>query len=112
MVRRRWAAPLVAEIDQILQADEDGRPVPRRRRGGAVHSPWLTDREPPAARLRPPISGTPLCGPDNRLVVADGPFAETKELILGMVVMAPGDLEPSSPEAVGQVPPPAPARSR
>lgn len=104
--------PVLAEIAQILQAGEYGRPVRRRPRGGALHSRSLTDREPLAARPRPPTTATSLCRRDYCLVIADGPFAETKELILGMVVMEPRDLDASSLEVVGQIPPPASARSR
>lgn len=111
--------PVVAAIARILQAGDYPRLLRRRPNGGTLHSPWLTQRSQrrgsghkAVMRPQPPTTATFLCARDHRLVIADGLFAETKELILGIVVMAPRDLDARSLEVAGQIPPRAPARSR
>ena len=71
--------------------EEDDAVLAKRRR---VQKELVdTDRRGPAIRLMPTSAATTLRASGNEQLVLDGPFAETKEQLLGFYVVDCEDLE-------------------
>ncbi|MFK4085275.1 YciI family protein [Kribbella sp. NPDC020789] len=71
-----------------------------------VHEAWLADLERRGARLygarlRPTVDATTVRVRKDETLVSDGPFAETKDFIGGLVVVECADLDEAIAIAAG-----------
>ncbi|HET8590270.1 MAG TPA: YciI family protein [Nakamurella sp.] len=78
--------------------DEVDPPSNEEMDADPVHQAWLADLERRrarlfGARLRPVADATTVRVRDGETLVSDGPFAETKDVVGGLVVVECADLD-------------------
>ena len=85
------------------EADFHSLPAEEQNRLRNACADWYsqleaTGRASGAMRLQPTVTATTLREQNGKLVLSDGPFAETKEILAGLVVLECQDLD----EAIAQ----------
>ena len=90
----------------IMRDDESDRTGPKELSADPVHEAWLASvRERgllvTGEHLRPIADATTVRARDGRVVVTDGPFAETKDVVGGFAVVECADLEDAIEVAAG-----------
>jgi hypothetical protein len=82
----------------LICDDEVGAPSNEELDADPVHQVWLADLERrggklAGARLRPTVDATTVRVRDGETLVSDGPFAETKDFVGGIVILDCEDLD-------------------
>lgn len=86
---QRWDAMGAAELQEI----DEGHRAFRERAGTAICAAGQLDSSSTATSLR--------AGGDDRPMITDGPFLETKEVVGGFYVLEAADLDEASSLASG-----------
>ncbi len=86
----------------LICDDEVDAPTNEQLAADAGHTSWLEDLNRRSevqamARLRPVVDATTVRVRDGEALVSDGPFAETKDFVGGVVILECTDLD----EAIG-----------
>jgi hypothetical protein len=90
----------------LICDDESRSPSNSELDADPVHRDWLADlkRRSPrhsGARLRPIVDATTVRVRDGETLVSDGPFAETKDFVGGVVIIDCADLDDAIALAAG-----------
>lgn len=90
----------------LICDDESVSPSTEELEADPVHRAWAADLErrdvrPYGVRLRPTVSATTVRVRDGETLVSDGPFAETKDFVGGVVVVDCADLDEAIAIAAG-----------
>jgi hypothetical protein len=90
----------------LICDDETVSPTNAELEADPVHRAWLADLERRGgmlggARLRPVVDATTVRVRDGETLVSDGPFAETKDFVGGLVIVECADLDEAIAIAAG-----------
>ena len=90
----------------LICDDEVDAPTNEQLAADPVHNAWLADLDRRGgvvsmARLRPVVDATTIRVRDGETLVSDGPFAETKDFVGGVVVVECADLDEAIAIAAG-----------
>ena len=90
----------------LICDDESASPSNEELARDPVHQAWEADLEQRRAklfgiRLRPVVAATTVRVRDGETLVSDGPFAETKDVVGGVVVVDCADLDAAIAIAAG-----------
>jgi hypothetical protein len=90
----------------LIRDDETVSPSNEELDADPVHKAWLADLNRrggmlAGARLRPVVDATTVRVRDGETLVSDGPFAETKDFVGGLVVVECADLDEAIVIAAG-----------
>lgn len=92
----------------LICDDETRSPSNEELEADPVHQAWEADLERRGvelfgARLRPTAAATTVRSRNGETLVADGPFAETKDFVGGVVVVDCADLDEAIEIAAGHL---------
>jgi hypothetical protein len=90
----------------LICDDESKSPTSEEMDADPMHQAWLADLERRGAevagyRLRPVVNATSVRVRDGETLVSDGPFAETKDFVGGVVIIDCPDLDDAIAIAAG-----------
>jgi hypothetical protein len=90
----------------LICDDETASPSNEELAADPVHQAWVDDLERRGgrlfgARLRPVVDATTVRVREGETLVSDGPFAETKDFVGGVVVIECADLDEAIAIAAG-----------
>jgi hypothetical protein len=90
----------------LICDDESASPTNEELAADPGHQTWVDDLERRGAgllglRLRPVVDATTVRVRDGETLVSDGPFAETKDFVGGVVVIDCADLDEAIEIAAG-----------
>ncbi|WP_433464527.1 YciI family protein [Spirillospora sp. CA-128828] len=90
----------------LICDDESVSPSNEELAADPVHQAWVEDLERRGAklfgaRLRPVVDATTVQVRDGETLVSDGPFAETKDVVGGFVIVECGNLDEAIQIAAG-----------
>lgn len=90
----------------LICDDENVSPSNAEMAADPVHQAWLADLERRGARLtgvrlRPIVDATTVRVRDGETLISDGPFAETKDFVGGVVIVDCADLDEAIAIAAG-----------
>lgn len=90
----------------LICDDETASPTNEEIQADPVHQAWLADLDRRGARimgarLRPVADATTVRVRDGETLVSDGPFAETKDFVGGIVIVECSDLDEATEIAAG-----------
>ncbi|MFI5734093.1 YciI family protein [Kribbella sp. NPDC051587] len=90
----------------LICDDESASPSNEEIEADPVHQAWLANLERKGsrlfgARLRPVVDATTVRVRDDEMLVSDGPFAETKDFVGGLVVVECANLDEAIAIAAG-----------
>jgi hypothetical protein len=96
---------LICDDETRMPSEEEMAAAPEFRawldKRGPEYREWLATRNPElfGARLRPSSSATTVRIRDGEVLVTDGPFAETKDLVGGIQIFECSDLDEAIEQA-------------
>lgn len=90
----------------LICDDETASPSNEELAADPMHQAWLADLERrnariAGARLRPVVDATTVRVRDGETLVSDGPFAETKDFVGGVVILECANLDEAIEIAAG-----------
>jgi hypothetical protein len=90
----------------LICDDEIDSPTNEELDADPVHQAWIADLDRrraklAGARLRPVVDATTVRVRDGETLVSDGPFAETKDFVGGIVILECEDLDEAITIAAG-----------
>ena len=90
----------------LICDDESASPSNEELAADPVHREWVADLERRGARLggvrlRPVVDATTVRVRDGETLVSDGPFAETKDFVGGLVIVDCANLDEAIEIAAG-----------
>jgi hypothetical protein len=90
----------------LICDDESVSPTNEELAADPVHQAWVADLERRGARLggvrlRPVVDATTVRVRDGETLVSDGPFAETKDFVGGLVIIDCANLDEAIEIAAG-----------